>query len=180
MRQLLLDLALQPGLGVRSHCRFRTTGAGYVCESGVKGMSGRAKRQCDLALESGLERAATVSSSLNTVSNPFTQFPNRLNQFQTISNGLKTVSNPCKTFSNRFKTVSQRFQTVFKPFSNHFRPFQTVSNTSRAATVAARPSQSTRSSLSESSSCAGRIITTGHRWVTMGHDGSCRRHHHHI
>jgi hypothetical protein len=35
---------------VRSHCRFRNSGAGYVSESGMKRTSGGAKRQCDRAL----------------------------------------------------------------------------------------------------------------------------------
>jgi hypothetical protein len=35
---------------VRSHCRFRNRGTEYVSKSGVKGMSGSTKRQCDRAL----------------------------------------------------------------------------------------------------------------------------------
>jgi hypothetical protein len=36
-----------PRARVRSHCRFRNTGAEYVSESGVKWTSGSTKRQCD-------------------------------------------------------------------------------------------------------------------------------------
>jgi hypothetical protein len=35
---------------VQSHCRFRKRGTEYVSESGIKWMSGGAKRQCDRAL----------------------------------------------------------------------------------------------------------------------------------
>jgi hypothetical protein len=35
--------------GVRSHCRFRSRGTEYVRESGMKWMSGGAKRQCGRA-----------------------------------------------------------------------------------------------------------------------------------
>jgi hypothetical protein len=35
---------------IRPHCRFRNRGTEFVRDSGVKGMSGSAKRQCDRAL----------------------------------------------------------------------------------------------------------------------------------
>ena len=36
--------------GFRSHCRFRNRGTEYVSKSGMKWMSGGAKRQCGRAL----------------------------------------------------------------------------------------------------------------------------------
>ena len=49
---LLCPAKLRPG-GVRSHCRFRHSGAKYVSASGMKWMSGGTKRQCDRALRPG-------------------------------------------------------------------------------------------------------------------------------
>jgi hypothetical protein len=59
---IALPLARSPPR-VRSHCRFRSRGTDCVSESGMKRMSGGAKRRCDRARSRPASRACRRSSS---------------------------------------------------------------------------------------------------------------------
>jgi hypothetical protein len=65
-RMLIESRTLHSGAGgpprVRSHCRFRNRGTDYISESGMKWMSGGAKRQCDRALGPPLHTVASCVS----------------------------------------------------------------------------------------------------------------------